>query len=97
MSAIFKRASREWAEMHAEFERYVEASYNKALAATGGVLVNAAGKAEHIDGYDLFTGPGTRAYRYASEELTEFWAHNPRLSMKDFENQWVEGNLERAA
>lgn len=96
-SPIFERASREWAEMHSEFERYVEASYNKALEATGGVLVNAAGKAKHIDGYDLFTGPAIRAYRYASEELTNFWAQNPRLSMNDFEQQWVDGNLERAA
>jgi hypothetical protein len=97
VSAIFERASREWAEMHSEYGRYVEAAYNKALEATGGVLVNAEGKAKHIDGYDLFTGPAIRAYRYASEELTEFWAHSPRLSMNDFETQWVEGSLEEAA
>lgn len=97
MSAIFKRASQQWAEMHTEFERYVEASYNKALEASGGVLVNAAGKAKHIDGYDLFTGPAIRAYRYASEELQQYWAAHPRLSMNDFEAQWVEGALEEAA
>jgi hypothetical protein len=97
MSAIFERASQQWAAMHSEFERYVEASYNKALEATGGVLVNAEGRAKHIDGYDLFTGPAIRAYRYASEELQEYWAAHPRLSMNDFETQWVEGTLEEAA
>lgn len=96
-SAIFQLASRQWAEMHSEYQRYIEASYNRALEATGGVLVNSAGRAKHIDGYDLMTGPAIRAYRYASEELTDYWAHHPRLSMNDFETQWVEGNLEMAA
>lgn len=91
MSAIFERASQQWAEMHSEFERYVEASYNKALEACGGVLVNTEGKAQHVDGYSLFTGPAIRAYRFASWELQQFWAENPRLSMNDYETQWIEG------
>lgn len=97
MSAIFDIASRQWQDMRSDWERHTEAAYNRALEATGGVLVNAEGRAKHIDGYDLFTGPAIRAYRYASEELTTYWARYPRLSMNDFEQQWVEGNLEMAA
>lgn len=97
MSAIFDLASRQWADMRSEYERYVEAAYNKALDATGGVLVNAEGRAKHIDGYDLFTGPAIRAYRYASEELTNYWAHHPRLSMADYEQQWLDGAVEMRA
>jgi len=97
MSAIFDLASRQWADMRSEYERYVEEAYNTALEATGGVLVNAEGRAKHIDGLELFTGPAIRAYRYASEELTDYWAHHTRLSMNDFETSWVEGNLEMRA
>ena len=97
MSAIFDLASRQWADMRSEYERYVEAAYNKALEATVGVLVNAEGRAKHIDGFDLFTGPAIRAYRYASEELTDYWGHNPRMTMLYFEQQWVDGHLEVAA
>lgn len=97
MSAIFELASRQWADMRYDWERHVEAEYNKALEHTGGVLTNMEGRALHIDGYDLFTGPAIRAYRYASEELTDYWAHHPRLSMTDYETQWVQGNLEVAA
>jgi hypothetical protein len=97
VSAIFERASQQWRDMRSDFERHTDAAYDKALDACGGVLVNAAGRRQHVDGYDLFTGPAVKAYRFASEELVDFWEANPRLSMNDFEAQWVEGNLEEAA
>lgn len=97
MSAIFERASQQWKDMRSDFERYIDAAYNKALEACGGVLTNAEGKTQHVDGYDLFTGPAIKAYRFASWELQQYWAENPRLTMNDFESQWVEGNLEEAA
>lgn len=97
MSAIFTRASQQWRDMRSDYERYVDAAYTKALEACDGVLVNAEGRAQHVDGYDLFSGPVIKAYRFASWELQQYWAGNPRLSMNDFETQWVEGNLEEAA
>jgi len=97
VSAIFDRASQQWRDMRSEYERHVDAAYDKALEATGGVLVNKEGRAAHIDGYDLFTGPVIKAYRFASEELVDYWGHHPRLSMAEFETQWVEGNLEMTA
>ncbi|ASN20674.1 hypothetical protein CGK93_14045 [Arthrobacter sp. YN] len=76
------------------YDAHVQAAYDKALEATGGVLVNKLGRALHIDGLDLFTGPVSRAHRYASWELLEHWQTTPRLSLKDFESQWVSGEVE---
>ena len=91
-SAIFKQAAEDWAKMRNDYERYLEQAYNLALRDTGGVLVNKAGRALHIDGLDLFTGPQTRAYKYASEELKDYWRLYPRLSLADYEVQWLQGN-----
>lgn len=95
MSAIFERAAEQWAAMRSDYERYVDAAYDRALEACGGVLVNREGKAAHIDGYSLFTGPAIRAYRFASWELVAHWQRVPRLGLSDYEKQWVEGNIER--
>jgi len=93
MSAIFDKARAQWAEMKEEWDRYVEVLYNMALEDCGGVLVNRLGQAKGIDGYSLFTGPWLRAKKYASEELLEFWNQNGRMTMTQFEEQWVEGTL----
>ena len=94
MSAIFERASQQWAEMRSDYERYVDAAYDKALEACAGVLVNAEGRLAHIDGYSLFTGSTVRAYRFASWELKEHWEKYPRMTLNDYEKQWMEGILE---
>jgi Holliday junction DNA helicase RuvB len=44
----------------------------------GLVMVNKEGRALHIDGRSLWTGPLTRARRYASDELLEWWETHPR-------------------
>lgn len=93
MGAIFARAKEDWQEMHDEWLRYVEVLYNMALEDTNGVLVNSLGRARGIDGYSLFTGTWTRAKKFASEELLEFWEQNGRMTMTEFENQWVEGTV----
>jgi hypothetical protein len=90
-SAIFKHAAHQWQLMRLQYERYLEYAYETALNGTGGVLVNKAGRALHIDGLELFTGPAHRARKYASEELIEHWKHTPRLSLAEFERQWLEG------
>lgn len=77
-----------------DFMSYVDDAYSKALEATAGVLVNSAGRAKHIDGYILWRSQKAFAYKYASEELLEYWETNPRLTMKEFEAQWMSGNIE---
>jgi hypothetical protein len=80
--------------MSMDFLSYVDDAYNKALEATAGVLVNAAGREQHIDGYILFRGQQSFAMKYASEELLEYWEQNPRLTMAEYELQWMSGRLE---
>jgi hypothetical protein len=93
MGAIFDRAKEDWREMKDEWDRYIEVMYNMALEDTGGVLVNRLGRDRGIDGYSLFTGTWTRAKKFASEELLEFWNQNGRMTMTEFETQWVEGTI----
>jgi hypothetical protein len=62
------------------FERAeaVEHAYVQAERATNGYMLNKAGGANGIDERSLFTGPESRARRYASEELIEHWRTHPR-------------------
>jgi hypothetical protein len=77
--------------MKQDFINHVDYQYLDAIDATAGVLVNKVGREAGIDGYHLFTGPRSRAEKYASEELLEFWDSNPRLTMSEYENQWTQG------
>ena len=92
-SAIFAEAAAQWSLMSVDFLSYVDDAYNKALEATAGVLVNNEGRAKHIDGYSLFRSNRTFAWKYASDELREWWELSPRLTMKEFELQWLQGRL----
>jgi hypothetical protein len=82
--------------MSMDFMSYVDDAYNKALEATAGVLVNAEGRAKKIDGYILFRSNRAFSQKYASEELLEFWGTTPRLTMAEYELQWMSGNLDYA-
>jgi hypothetical protein len=91
VSAIFTKAAQDWAAMQQDYLNHVDYQYLAAVEACSGVLVNAEGRAAGIDGFDLFRGTQRRAERYASEELLEFWIQNPRLSMSEYEDQWIQG------
>lgn len=56
----------------------VEQAYVTAEADTKGNMLNKAGRAAGVDERTLFTGPESRARRYASDELLEHWATHPR-------------------
>ena len=79
-----------------DFMSYVDDAYAKALEATAGVMVNAEGRAKHIDSYILYRSNRVYARKYASEELLEHWASFPRLTMAEYEVQWLSGNLDYA-
>lgn len=93
-SSIFQEAARQWHQMKSDYLGYIDAEYDKALEACAGVLVNKAGREQHVDGYNLFTGTQGRADKYASPELLEYWMDHPRLSLMDFELQWMSGQIE---
>lgn len=93
MSAIFAKAAEQWAEMQADFLSYRDDAYWQALEATNGVLVNVAGQRLHIDGFTLFQSSRRYAEKYASEELLAWWLAYPRLTIKEYESQWISGDI----
>ena len=68
------------------FERAeaVEHAYVAAENATRGQVLNKAGQANDIEPRSLFTGPESRARRYASEELLAHWETHPRPTARMF-------------
>jgi len=80
----FEAAAVTWRELRAEFDLYRENVYERATNATNGILLNREGRAAGIDSWSLFAGPRARAYRYASDELREWWATNRRLTVTEF-------------
>jgi hypothetical protein len=55
--------------------------------ATNGYMLGPAGKKAGIDPYSLFTGPESRARKYASPELKEWFDQNGRPTVADFQAQ----------
>jgi len=86
-SAAFTFSSDVWREMRDEYEDAKLAAYEAAETALNGVLLNARGKAKHIDAYSLFMGTKSRAHAYASEELIEWWKSHPRVTFQQFERE----------
>jgi hypothetical protein len=58
-----------------------------AEGATNGYMLGPAGKKAGIDPWSLFTGPESRARKYASPELKEWWDQNGRPTITDFQAQ----------
>lgn len=59
-------------------EEAVETAWLAAEHDTNGYMLNKAGREADISERSLFTGPESRARRYASEELLNHWQANPR-------------------
>jgi hypothetical protein len=68
-------------------EEAVETAWQAAERDTKGNMLNRAGKAAGISERSLFTGPESRARRYASEELLNHWQHNPRPTAAMFRGE----------
>lgn len=69
------------------YDEWLHVAYLQAEKATRGNMLNRAGKTARIDPLELFTGPVSRARRYASEELMRWWARNERLNFTQFRAQ----------
>lgn len=90
-SAIFAEAAELWAEMKLEHEQWVEWQIAQANGTCKGALLNKAGRDAGISSASLFTGPESRAMKYASEELKEHWANTlKRETLEEFEAAWLE-------
>lgn len=63
----------------------------QAESATNGHLLNARGRAQHVDPLTLFSGPRAVADAYASEELQRHWGATGRVTFADFTEQAVAG------
>ena len=82
--AAHERDAGRWAVYVAEWTEYAHAEYLAAVAATNGYLLSAEGEASGVDEQSLWSGPERLAFRYASEELREFWAARPRMTVSQY-------------
>jgi hypothetical protein len=67
-----------------DFEIEIEAKFLQAEHATRGDMLSRAGKAAHIDPRTLFYGTQTRARKYASEELNDWFERHGRLTATEY-------------
>lgn len=65
------------------FQQEAERMYYVAETETRTHLLNAAGRDAGINPFSLFTGPESRARKYASDELKAFWQDKGRLTVDD--------------
>jgi hypothetical protein len=91
VSVIFDQAVDLYRVVRSDFELYRTAQYEAAEQATRGNLLNREAKAAGVDSWSLFIGPNVRAYRWASEELVEWWRTHPRTTFAEFEAQVLAG------
>ncbi|MFD8529421.1 phage minor capsid protein [Streptosporangium canum] len=75
-------------------EQYVQAGEQ---AVRGGDFVTKEGRAKGIDPRSLFSGPASRARKYASEELLRWWQNNPRMTLTEFRAMWLGRDSDRKA
>lgn len=89
-SSVFALAAARYHELRSDYELVLEAAYASAEAATNGHMLNRRAREAGISSRDLFTHNGTYARAYASEELLEHWARNPRPTFAAYERQLTE-------
>lgn len=87
--SIIAEAFALYRECRTDYDHHLEHAYAQAEHATNGALLNAEGRARGVDALSLFMGPASRAEKYASEELIEYWRTHPRVTFARFEQQWA--------
>jgi len=73
-----------WAAVYEEWAVAAHAEYLAAEAACCGNLVNKESVADVTDPFSLWTGSEAWAMRCATEELRDFWAIRPRITVSQF-------------
>lgn len=84
-------------QIRTEYEVYVHSRYLAAEDECRGVMVNAEGRARGIDPLTLFSGNATRASRWASPELKNYWRKNGRMTLARFRHETYGWDSDRAA
>ena len=79
------------------YDEWLHMTYLEAEKATRGHMLNRAGQQAGIDPLTLFTGPVSRARRYASEDLMRWWRNNKRMNLTEFRAQVLRRDRDRAA
>lgn len=79
------------------YDEWLHMSYLQAEKATRGSMLNRAGKKAGVDPLTLFTGPVSRARRYASEDLMRWWRQNQRMNLTQFRAQVLRRERDVAA
>lgn len=69
------------------YRDWVHIQWLQAEGDTRGVLVNKVGEKADISPISLFSGPTSRAKKYASEELRRWWNDHPRMTLIEFRAQ----------
>lgn len=79
------------ADCAAEYEEYIYSYEESAEEACRGKLMNARGIEKGIRTVELLSGVGHPAIRkaYGSEELLEYVAEYPLMSLKDYEEEFA--------
>lgn len=84
-----------------QYDSMVASAYAAAETGTRGHLLNDEGKKLWLEGklsaIELFSGPSSKAYRYASEELQRWWGEHPppRMTFAEFK-QMAQGDARTA-
>lgn len=85
------------AAVRRSYDEFTHVNYLQAEKATRGHMLNKRGQADGVDPLTLFTGPLSRARRYASEELMRWWSTNGRMNLTQFRAEVLGGAKDRAA
>ncbi|MEV4020177.1 hypothetical protein AB0J35_57845 [Nonomuraea angiospora] len=79
------------------YRDWTHTQWLQAENATNGFLLNKAGQAAGVDPLSLFSGPTSRATKYASEELRRWWNDHPRMTLTEFRAQFLGREADRRA
>jgi len=85
-SPIFAHAADMWRQMRAEFQDYLEAQMTAAQRDLGPHLLRRSSDATTES---VFTGPWQHAQAHASPELIEWWEQHGRMTVTEYEHQWL--------
>jgi hypothetical protein len=85
--ATEERRRARWSQRKTDRAVIIENETVKAEAETRGVMLNRRGREAGIEPRSLFTGSESRARKYASEELLNYWEYNPRPTEAFFQGE----------